>query len=71
MDIFLRTIAITIEVLILASLLGCFLFGVWLTVFDLGIKPKYKKIMVMALVMVGGICVIFFITHLTAWYTTI
>jgi len=71
MDVFLRAIAIFVEVVILAGLLGCVLFGVKLAIFDLGIKPGYKKAVVMALVMVGGIILVFFIAHLTAWYTAI
>ena len=71
MDVFLRAIAIFVEVAILTGLLGCFLVGVGLTVFDLGMKPKYKKAVFMALVVVGGIIVVFFISHLTAWYTAI
>ena len=71
MGVFLRTIAIIVEVAILAGLLWAFLFGAGLTIFDLGIKPKYKKVVIAAMILVGGICLIFFITHLTAWYTTI
>ena len=68
MDVFLRAIAIFIEEILLAGLLACVLVGVWLTLFDLGIKPKYKKAIAMALVAIGGIVMVFFITHLTTFY---
>ncbi len=71
MDVFLRAIAISIEVILLAGLFGCILFGVWLAVFDLGIEPKYGKAIAMALVAIGGIIVVFFISHLIAFYPTI
>jgi len=70
MDIFLRTIAIIIEVLILAVIAYVVLNGVRLTVFDLGIKAKYNKAVAMALIAVGIIVLIFFIAHLTTFYPT-
>ena len=71
MDVFIRVIAVAIEVIILTALLGCLLYGVWLILFDLGLGEKYKKAIAMALVMV--ICIIggFFIAHLTAFYPAI
>ena len=71
MDIFLRTIAIIIEVLILAVIAYVVLNGVRLTAFDLGIGPKYSKAIAMMLITVGFIVVIFFIAHLTAFYPAI
>ena len=71
MDIFLRTIAIIIEVLILAVIVYAVLNGVRLTVFDLGIKAKYSRAISMALIAVGIILVIFFIAHLTTFYPAI
>ena len=68
MDLLLRVIAIFIEVVILASILGALLTGVRLTIFDLGIGPKYTKMITMVLVMVGCIIVVFFIAHLTTFY---
>ncbi len=70
MDIFLRTIAIIIEVLILAVIAYVVLNGVRLTVFDLGIKAKYNKAIAMAFIAVGVIVLIFFIAHLTTFYPT-
>ena len=71
MDILLRVIAIAIEVLILAALMYALLTGVWLTIFDLGLGPKYKKAVAMALALVGGMAVIFFIAHLTSFYPSV
>ena len=68
MDILLRTIAIFIEVVILAAIMYCLLTGVRLTFFDLGLGAKYKKVIAMALVMAGCIIVVFFIAHLTLFY---
>ena len=68
MDIFLRTIAIIIEVIILAVIAYAVLNGARLTVFDLGIKTKYDKIIVMALIAVGVIFLVFFVAHLTTFY---
>ncbi|MBN1176666.1 MAG: hypothetical protein JXA51_03190 [Dehalococcoidales bacterium] len=71
MDTFLRTIAIIIEVLILAAITYAVFNGVRLTAFDLGIKPKYGKAIVLALLLVGFIVVIFFIAHLTSLYPAV
>ena len=71
MDILFRTIAILIEVVILAAIIYCLLTGVWLTIFDLRLGPKYKKVVTMALVVAGCIAVVFFIAHLTSFYPTI
>ncbi len=71
MDILPRIIAIFIEVVILVAIILCLLVGARLTVFDLGLGPKYKKVVTMALVMAGGIVVVFFIAHLTSFYPAI
>ena len=71
MDIFLRTIAIIIEVLILAVIAYVVLNGVRLSAFDLGIGPKYSKAIAMMLIAVGFIIMIFFIAHLTTFYPAI
>jgi len=71
MDIFLRTIAIIIEVLILAVIAYAVLNGVRLTAFDLGIGPKYSKAIAMVLLAVGFLIVVFFIAHLTTFYPAI
>lgn len=71
MDVFLRVIAISIEVVILMALAGCLLYGVWLTIFDLGLGGKYKTAIAMALVVVSCLVVVFLIAHLTTFYPAI
>lgn len=71
MDIFLRTIAIIIEVLILAAITYAVLHGVRLTASDLGIGPKYGRAIVLALLAVGIVIIIFFIAHLTTFYPAV
>lgn len=71
MDVFLRTIAIIIEVLILAAIAYAIFNGVRLTALDLGVKQKYGKALIMALLALGFIAVIFFIAHLTQFYPTV
>ena len=68
MDIFLRTIAIIIEVLILVTIAYAVLNGARLTGFDLGISLRYKKAVAMVLLIVGALVVVFFIAHLTTFY---
>ena len=71
MDILLRTIAIFIEVLLLAAIAYAVLYGVRLAAFDLGIGTKYNKAITMALVAAGVLIVVFFIAHLTTFYPTV
>jgi len=71
MDIFLRIIAIFIEVVLLAAIAYCVLNGVRLTALDLGIGPKYNKAVSMVLIVIGIIVVVFFIAHLTTFYPAI
>ena len=71
MDAFLRTIAVIVEVLLLAVVAYSVLNGVRLTALDFGLKDKYRRAIAMALFVVGGIVVVFFIAHLTLWYPTI
>ena len=68
MSILLRTIAIVVEVGILAIITYSVLFGVKLAIFDLGVNPRYQKAANMAFLFVGCVIVLFFIAHLTAWY---
>ena len=68
MDIFLRVVAIFIEVVILAAIMYVLLTGARLTIFDLGLGAKYKQAVAMVLILAGGLTVIFFIAHLTSFY---
>ncbi|MBI2287795.1 MAG: hypothetical protein HYU83_02245 [Chloroflexi bacterium] len=71
MDILLRVIAIFIEVSLLALIFYCLLNGARLTIFDLGLGVKYRKMVTTALVVVGGIILVFLISHLTLLYPAI
>ena len=71
MDIFLRSIAIFLEVLLLAVIAYAVLNGVRLTIFDLGLGAKYRNAIAMLLLTIGAIILIFFIAHLTTFYPTI
>ena len=71
MDVLLRTIAIIVEVLILAAITYAVFHGVKLTSSDLGIGPKYGKAVLLALLAVGLIVLIFFIAHLTTFYPAV
>ena len=71
MDVLLRVVAIFIEVVILAAVMYVLFTGVRLTVFDLGLGLRYKKVVTMALVLAGVIVVVFFIAHLTSFYPNV
>jgi hypothetical protein len=71
MDIFLRIIAITIEVAILAGIMYALLRGVMLIIFDLGVSDMYKKMVTLLFGVIGVVVVFFFIAHLTAFYPVI
>ena len=68
MDLLLRTIAIIVEVVILAAIAYVVLNGVRLAALDLGVKAKYNKVITMALFTAGTIVVVFFIAHLATFY---
>ncbi|OGO08370.1 MAG: hypothetical protein A2Y61_04400 [Chloroflexi bacterium RBG_13_60_13] len=70
MDIFIRTAAIILEVLVLAGIVGCILWCMKLILAEFGVDSKYNRAILMALTVVGALLVIFFITHLTAFYPT-
>ena len=71
MDILLRVIAIFIEVVILGAIIYTLLTGARLTIFDLGLKLNYQKMIAVALIVVGCIAVLFFAAHLTTFYPTL
>ena len=71
MDIFIRTIAIIIEVLLLVVIAYAVLNGFRLAAFDLGIKSKYSRIVAMAFIVAGSVVLVFFIAHLAVWYPAI
>ena len=68
MDIWLRSIAVVIEILILMAMFYYILNGVRLILFDFGIKQKYSNIITMAFIAIGCIITVFLISHLTTFY---
>jgi hypothetical protein len=66
-----RTMFIIVEVFFLTALMTCLLGGIWLTIFDLGLKPKYRRAIMMALVAMGCLAVAFFVVHLISFYPAI
>jgi Fe-S oxidoreductase/nitrate reductase gamma subunit len=71
MEIFLQTVAIFIEMLILATIMFSLLMGVRLILFDLWLGPKYKNIVTLALATVGFLSLVFFIAHLISFYPAV
>lgn len=68
MDVLFRSIAIFIEVALLAVLLYHVLSGARLILFDLGVGTKYQKAVVVALAGAGFLLAAFFAMHLTTFY---
>lgn len=71
MDILLRTVAVILEVVLLAAIAWAVLNGVRLAALDLGIKPRYNKLMLVAFFTFGLLMVVFFISHLISFYPEI
>ena len=71
MDVVIRSIAIFLEVVLLAAIFYSILNGVRLTIFDLGVGQKFSRMETTALLVIGAIIVIFFIAHLTTFYPII
>ncbi len=67
-EAFLRTVAIIVELIFLTAMVTCLLGGLWLAGFDLGIKAKYRRAILMTLVAMGGLGVTFFVVHLISFY---
>jgi hypothetical protein len=68
MEALIRAIAIFVEIIILSVLIFSLLWAVRLVLFDLGLRLKYKRMVTVALVTVGTVCLVFFIVHLTSFY---
>lgn len=70
MDIVLSLIPVTIELVLLVAIFYHILSGVQLILVDMGLTVKYSKIVVLLLSAVGGMIVVFLISHLLAFYPT-
>ena len=71
MDELFRMGAIFLEVILLVALVGCLLAGLWLAVLDLGMKEKYKKAIIVALIASCSLMTVFFAAHLISFYPTL
>ena len=63
-----RILAIAIEVVIMVALTYSLLLGMRLTVFDIGLEPKYDRFLKWVLAIVGCLISAFFVAHLTLFY---
>jgi hypothetical protein len=70
MDLF-RTAAIFVEVVILMAITVSLLLGVKVILLDVGLRPRYKNMLNLVLVVVGVIAATFFIVHLAAFYPAV
>ena len=71
MDAFLRPIAILIEVLLLGALFYHMLNGLRIALFDVGMPPKYSRMIATTLVMTGSLIAVFIVSHLITFYPTL
>lgn len=63
-----RIAAIIFEVALLALIAFAMLRGAGLAIYDLNLPARYRKAVALGLVAVGVVSVVFFISHLTAFY---
>lgn len=63
-----RAAAIFLEILVLSSIALTLLAALRITVFDLGLKPKYGRAITMVMVLIAVIAISFFSVHLTLFY---
>lgn len=68
MESFTRSVAIFLELTLLTAFLYSFLVAIRLTLFDLGLDPKYKKFLRISLLIIGGMVLSFLIAHLFTFY---
>lgn len=68
MAIWVRVVAITIEISLLTAITFSMLGGVYLAAFDLGLKTKYSRMVALALITMGALAFIFYIAHHTTFY---
>lgn len=71
MDVLLRTIAVIIEVLIIGAVFYHILAGVRILLLEVGMTPKYTRIITLALLAVGTVLGTFFVSHLITFYPTV
>ena len=70
MDIVLSLVPVIIELVLLVAIFYHIFRGVQLILVDMGLTVKYSKIVVLLLSAVGGMIVVFLISHLLVFYPT-
>jgi hypothetical protein len=68
MDVFLRTVAVLLEVAVLGIMMLCLFWGLKLLLDDFGLNKKYEKAIVMALATLWFVVTFFFAMHLASFY---
>ena len=68
MDVFIRAIAIIIEVLIIGAIFYHILAGVRILLLEVGLNAKYSRIVTLGLLIVGVIFGTFLVSHLITFY---
>ena len=68
LKVFLRVVAIAIEVIILIAMIYCFFLGLRLTLSDLGLQPRYERFLKLVLTTLWIFILTFFIEHLILFY---
>ena len=71
MEILFRSIAVFVEVVLLVAVFYCILAGVRLILFDIGMTRKYSNIITLMMLAVGAMIVVFFSSHISAFYPDI
>ena len=71
MGIYYRTIAILIELTIFMAITCSLLVGMNIAIFDLGLDLKYRQFIKWVLTIMGCLALIFFASHLIAFYPRI
>ena len=71
MDAFLRIVAIIIELLVLGAVFYHIFGGIYFMLFDIGVKQKYSKIVVLSLLVGGTLLAVFLVSHLITFYPAV
>ncbi len=71
MGIYLRPIAILVEIAVLMGVICALFAGVNFTLFDLGLSRKYQKFIRLVLMIICSLALVFLIAHLFAFYPRI
>jgi uncharacterized membrane protein len=68
MEIFIRAIAVIVELAILMAVIYSIFAGMKFTIFDFGLNQKYYKFIKLVMMIMGCIALVFFVAHLITFY---